>query len=157
MFIHLLRQFCISIILLLQDKIFTIFVLKQKDFCVYTCIDAVLYFFNSPSLLQTEYVQLVTELRMTRAIQPQIDSFLSGFHEFIPQALVQMFDEFELVAIYIYSFLKLFFHFLFHNKICISFSLQFLKMCYIENVHKWLIAYTYMYVEFVTRILFRHY
>lgn len=43
-----------------------------------------------------EYVQLVTELRMTRAIQPQIDSFLSGFHEFIPQALVQMFDEFEL-------------------------------------------------------------
>uniref|UniRef100_K1P6J8 E3 ubiquitin-protein ligase HACE1 n=1 Tax=Magallana gigas TaxID=29159 RepID=K1P6J8_MAGGI len=45
---------------------------------------------------KTEYVQLVTELRMTRAIQPQIDSFLSGFHEFIPQALVQMFDEFEL-------------------------------------------------------------
>ncbi|XP_061176415.1 E3 ubiquitin-protein ligase HACE1-like [Saccostrea echinata] len=43
-----------------------------------------------------EYVQLVTELRMTRAIQPQIDSFLSGFHEFVPQALVQMFDEFEL-------------------------------------------------------------
>jgi hypothetical protein len=34
---------------------------------------------------------------MTRAIQPQIDSFLSGFHEFIPQALVQMFDEYELV------------------------------------------------------------
>ena len=85
-----------------NGKIFTIFVLKHKDFHVYTCIDAVLYFFNPPSLLQTEYVQLVTELRMTRAIQPQIDSFLSGFHEFIPQALVQMFDEFELVAIYIY-------------------------------------------------------
>ncbi|OWF50952.1 E3 ubiquitin-protein ligase HACE1-like [Mizuhopecten yessoensis] len=43
-----------------------------------------------------EYVQLVTELRMTRAIQPQIESFLSGFHAFIPQSLVQMFDEFEL-------------------------------------------------------------
>ncbi|XP_033741126.1 E3 ubiquitin-protein ligase HACE1-like [Pecten maximus] len=43
-----------------------------------------------------EYVQLVTELRMTRAIQPQIESFLSGFHAFIPQSLVQMFDEYEL-------------------------------------------------------------
>ncbi|KAK3097342.1 hypothetical protein FSP39_008813 [Pinctada imbricata] len=43
-----------------------------------------------------EYVQLVTELRMTRAIQPQIDSFLTGFHEYIPQSLVQMFDEYEL-------------------------------------------------------------
>lgn len=43
-----------------------------------------------------EYVQLVTELRMTRAIQPQIESFLQGFHMYIPQALVQMFDEYEL-------------------------------------------------------------
>lgn len=50
-------------------------------------------------LFQNEYVQLVTELRMSRAIQPQIDSFLSGFHDFIPQSLVQMFDEFELVCI----------------------------------------------------------
>lgn len=45
---------------------------------------------------KTEYVQLVTELRMTRAIQPQIDSFLSGFHQYIPQSLIQMFDEYEL-------------------------------------------------------------
>ena len=51
-----------------------------------------------PIFLQHEYVQLVTELRMTRAIQPQINSFLSGFHDFIPQALVQMFDEYELVC-----------------------------------------------------------
>ncbi|KAL5009519.1 hypothetical protein ScPMuIL_011824 [Solemya velum] len=43
-----------------------------------------------------EYVQLVTELRMTHAIQPQIDSFLSGFHEFVLQPLVQMFNEYEL-------------------------------------------------------------
>ena len=47
---------------------------------------------------QKEYVQLVTELRMTRAIQPQIECFLSGFHDFIPQALIQMFDEYELVG-----------------------------------------------------------
>ena len=37
---------------------------------------------------------------MTKAIQPQIDSFLTGFHVFIPQSLVQMFDEYELVSFY---------------------------------------------------------
>ena len=36
---------------------------------------------------------------MTRAIQPQISSFLSGFHEFVSPSLVQMFDEYELVRI----------------------------------------------------------
>ena len=29
-------------------------------------------------------MQLVTELRMTGAIRPQIDGFLSGFYEIIP-------------------------------------------------------------------------
>ncbi|NP_001410905.1 E3 ubiquitin-protein ligase HACE1 [Danio rerio] len=43
-----------------------------------------------------EYVQLVTELRMTRAIQPQINAFLQGFHTFIPPSLIQLFDEYEL-------------------------------------------------------------
>ncbi|EMP28988.1 E3 ubiquitin-protein ligase HACE1 [Chelonia mydas] len=46
--------------------------------------------------LQAEYVQLVTELRMTRAIQPQINAFLQGFHMFIPPSLIQLFDEYEL-------------------------------------------------------------
>lgn len=45
---------------------------------------------------KAEYVQLVTELRMTRAIQPQIDSFLAGFHAYIPHKLVRLFDEYEL-------------------------------------------------------------
>uniref|UniRef100_UPI00358E10FD E3 ubiquitin-protein ligase HACE1 isoform X2 n=1 Tax=Myxine glutinosa TaxID=7769 RepID=UPI00358E10FD len=45
---------------------------------------------------KAEYVQLVTELRMTRAIQPQINAFLQGFHQFIPPSLVQLFDEYEL-------------------------------------------------------------
>ncbi|KAL7987871.1 hypothetical protein Chor_006790 [Crotalus horridus] len=36
---------------------------------------------------KAEYVQLVTELRMTRAIQPQINAFLQGFHMFIPPSL----------------------------------------------------------------------
>ncbi|XP_051573978.1 E3 ubiquitin-protein ligase HACE1-like isoform X1 [Myxocyprinus asiaticus] len=45
---------------------------------------------------KVEYVQLVTELRMTRAIQPQINAFLQGFHTFIPPSLIQLFDEYEL-------------------------------------------------------------
>ncbi|KAJ8411456.1 hypothetical protein AAFF_G00162640 [Aldrovandia affinis] len=45
---------------------------------------------------KAEYVQLVTELRMTRAIQPQIDAFLQGFHTFILPSLIQLFDEYEL-------------------------------------------------------------
>jgi E3 ubiquitin-protein ligase HACE1 len=48
---------------------------------------------------QEEYVQLVAEMRMTRAIRPQIESFLSGFHEFIPPSLISLFDEYELVKI----------------------------------------------------------
>ncbi|XP_077970581.1 E3 ubiquitin-protein ligase HACE1-like [Styela clava] len=45
---------------------------------------------------KAEYVQLVTELRMTRAIQPQIDAFREGFNAFIPQSLIQIFTESEL-------------------------------------------------------------
>ena len=51
---------------------------------------------KSAAIFQHEYVQLVAELRMTKAIQRQIDSFLGGFHDYIPQSLVQMFDEYEL-------------------------------------------------------------
>lgn len=54
--------------------------------------------------LQAEYVQLVTELRMTRAIQPQINAFLQGFHMFIPPSLIQLFDEYELVSTNAYTF-----------------------------------------------------
>ena len=59
--------------------------------CLYVCVLML-------SLIQAEYVQLVTELRMTRAIQPQINAFLQGFHTFIPPALIQLFDEYELVS-----------------------------------------------------------
>lgn len=45
---------------------------------------------------KAEYIQLVAQLRMTKAIQPQIDSFLSGFHSFIPQSLIQIFEADEL-------------------------------------------------------------
>jgi E3 ubiquitin-protein ligase HACE1 len=43
-----------------------------------------------------EYVQRVTEFRLTRGIRQQINAFLQGFHQFIPSSLVQLFDEFEL-------------------------------------------------------------
>lgn len=47
---------------------------------------------------QAEYVQLVTEMRMTQAIGPQISSFKEGFYELIPHHLISLFDEYELVS-----------------------------------------------------------
>jgi hypothetical protein len=47
---------------------------------------------------QREYVQLVTERRMTQAIGAQISSFLEGFYEIIPHELISLFDEYELVS-----------------------------------------------------------
>lgn len=62
--------------------------LLDFEVCVCVCV-----------VSQAEYVQLVTELRMTRAIQPQINAFLQGFHTFIPASLIQLFDEYELVSL----------------------------------------------------------
>jgi E3 ubiquitin-protein ligase HACE1 len=46
-----------------------------------------------------EYVQLVTEVKLTEAIQEQIRSFLEGFYEIIPHSLISLFDEYELVRL----------------------------------------------------------
>jgi E3 ubiquitin-protein ligase HUWE1 len=43
-----------------------------------------------------EYVQLLTEHRMTTAIRQQIDAFLKGFYELLPQTLISIFNENEL-------------------------------------------------------------
>ncbi|WFC97362.1 HECT-type E3 ubiquitin transferase [Malassezia yamatoensis] len=43
-----------------------------------------------------EYVRLVTEQRLTKSIQSQIDAFLTGFHEIIPRELIEIFSEQEL-------------------------------------------------------------
>jgi len=43
-----------------------------------------------------EYVQLVTEMKMTTAIEPQINSFLEGFNELIKPTLVSIFTPSEL-------------------------------------------------------------
>ena len=43
-----------------------------------------------------EYVEFVTEYKMTSAIRLQINSFLDGFHSIIPKSLVAIFNENEL-------------------------------------------------------------
>ena len=43
-----------------------------------------------------EYVELVTEYKMTSGIRPQINSFLEGFNTIIPASLVAIFSENEL-------------------------------------------------------------
>eukprot|EP00871_Galdieria_phlegrea_P005610 jgi/Galph1/604/GphlegSOOS_G5327.1 len=45
---------------------------------------------------KVEYVKLVTDLRMTRSIQHQINAFLEGFHELISQEDIRVFNELEL-------------------------------------------------------------
>jgi E3 ubiquitin-protein ligase HUWE1 len=43
-----------------------------------------------------EYVRLVTLHKLTLAIQPQIDAFLTGFHDLVPPDLVSIFSDSEL-------------------------------------------------------------
>ena len=45
---------------------------------------------------KAEYVRLITDLRLTKAIRRQIDAFLSGFRELIPGSDLTMFNEVEL-------------------------------------------------------------
>ncbi|KAI6952080.1 hypothetical protein KC329_g19286, partial [Hortaea werneckii] len=43
-----------------------------------------------------QYVQLVVEHRLITSVQQQLDKFLEGFHDIIPQELVSIFNEQEL-------------------------------------------------------------
>ncbi|KAF1836843.1 hypothetical protein BDW02DRAFT_492631 [Decorospora gaudefroyi] len=43
-----------------------------------------------------EYVRLITEHRLTGAVQEQLEHFLKGFHEIVPAELVSIFSEQEL-------------------------------------------------------------
>ncbi|KAJ1725144.1 E3 ubiquitin-protein ligase tom1 [Coemansia erecta] len=45
---------------------------------------------------KAEYVRLVTEQRLYKAIRDQIGAFLEGFHDLIPKDLIQIFNEQEL-------------------------------------------------------------
>ena len=43
-----------------------------------------------------EYVKLIAEQKLTKAIQDQIDAFLGGFYEVVPKQLIQLFSDSEL-------------------------------------------------------------
>jgi E3 ubiquitin-protein ligase HUWE1 len=43
-----------------------------------------------------EYVRLVTEHRLTGAVQEQLEHFLKGFHDIVPEELISIFSEQEL-------------------------------------------------------------
>lgn len=45
---------------------------------------------------KAEYVDLVTEYRISKRVAEQFDAFMSGFNELIPQELINVFDEREL-------------------------------------------------------------
>lgn len=45
---------------------------------------------------KVEFVKLVTELKLTKSIQEQIDAFLKGFYEIVPKELIQLFSDSEL-------------------------------------------------------------
>lgn len=46
-----------------------------------------------------EYVQLITEWRIAKRVDEQYTAFMTGFNEFIPVELVNVFDERELEVI----------------------------------------------------------
>lgn len=43
-----------------------------------------------------EFIRLMTEFRLTRAVQEQLEHFLKGFHDIVPAELVSIFSEQEL-------------------------------------------------------------
>eukprot|EP00930_Biecheleria_cincta_P024231 TRINITY_DN17362_c0_g1_i1.p1 TRINITY_DN17362_c0_g1~~TRINITY_DN17362_c0_g1_i1.p1 ORF type:complete len:3719 (+),score=933.30 TRINITY_DN17362_c0_g1_i1:1202-11158(+) len=43
-----------------------------------------------------EYIQLMSEHKMTNAVRQQIDAFLKGLHEIVPAELLSLFDDMEL-------------------------------------------------------------
>ncbi|EFC45358.1 predicted protein [Naegleria gruberi] len=45
---------------------------------------------------KAEYVRLVTELKMTKSIEKQLEQFLKAFYDIIPRKLIQIFNEQEL-------------------------------------------------------------
>lgn len=45
---------------------------------------------------KVEYVRRITEQKLTKSIQDQIDAFLQGFYEIVPQELIQLFTDTEL-------------------------------------------------------------
>ena len=45
---------------------------------------------------KAEYVDAVVHYRISKRVQDQFESFMSGFNELVPQGLIEVFDEREL-------------------------------------------------------------
>ncbi|CAG8500448.1 3553_t:CDS:10 [Paraglomus brasilianum] len=74
------------------------FSVEIDDFGQKKVIDLIANGRNIPVTEQNkrEYVMLVTEQKLTKAIKDQIEAFLAGFHEIIPPHLIRIFNEQEL-------------------------------------------------------------
>jgi len=46
--------------------------------------------------VQEQYLDLVTELKLSKAIEQQLCSFMDGFHSVIPHGIISIFNEYEL-------------------------------------------------------------
>ena len=71
---------------------------ESQEFGKYTVIDLIENGRNVPVTDENKklYCQLITELKMTKAIQQQINYFLEGFYDVIPFHLISIFNEFQL-------------------------------------------------------------
>jgi E3 ubiquitin-protein ligase HUWE1 len=74
------------------------FSMQQEEFGIMTIVDLKPGGRNIPLTNENkqEYVRLVTEMKMTTAIKPQIKSFLEGFSELIKPSLIAIFTPSEL-------------------------------------------------------------
>ena len=64
---------------------------------------------------KAEYVDAVVHYRISKRVQDQFESFMSGFNELVPQGLIEVFDERELELLIggmseidVYAFLPIF-------------------------------------------------
>lgn len=59
---------------------------------------------------KVEYVRRITEQKLTKSIQDQIDAFLQGFYEIVPKELIGLFTDSELellISGYVYLYFSL--------------------------------------------------
>lgn len=74
------------------------FCLEVQEFGVTTIRDLISNGRNIPVTEENklEYIRLVCQLKMSGSIRQQLDAFLDGFYDLIPQRLISIFNEQEL-------------------------------------------------------------
>ena len=82
----------------IENAIFETFSIEREEFGVVNTIDLIE---NGRNILvndtnKQEYVQLVAEWKMIGSVKEQLDNFLSGFHDIVPESLISIFNEQEL-------------------------------------------------------------